>query len=336
MHPCPIIRRAGMTLVELLVVVAIIGLLAVTVLPSLANTTEGRRTRETTRMLTSFIAQSQAKALGQSAGVGFGIIKTGTGAADPALDLVPAIIPEAYRGDTPSATATLQAPPSYLLTFIGSFGSGMSCTTGDLIRFDGRGSWYGLAALGSGTYCSLRSTAAVDALAGQTDRNTPWPAFNVPHTFEILRSPQRAGGVVSVGEGRCIDTFWSFAGTTQLNFNLPPLTAATPSPPPIYVIFDSAGGVRQVVAGSNRFSPDGPILLLVGRADRAGQSWTTLNSADDTVGANWQYADSEWVAIDMLTGVAKSAPCATGAANSANTVAGSMAYIKASLIAGVR
>jgi hypothetical protein len=166
-------------------------------------------------------------------------------------------------------------------------------------------------------------------LAGQTDRNTPWPSFNVPLKFEILRGPQRAGSAVSLGEGRCIDTFWSFAGTQRLNMNLPTTS------PTIYVIFDAAGSVRQVAAGANRFSPDGPVMLLIGRADRAGQdpvATASLSAADDTVGANWQYADSEWVAIDLLTGIAKSAPCATGAAD----VAGSMTYIKSSLITGGR
>jgi hypothetical protein len=152
--------------------------------------------------------------------------------------------------------------------------------------------------------------------------NTPWPAVSGSHAFEILRSPQRAGGAVSIGEGRCIDIYWSYAGTTRLVGIFPSL----------FLIYDAAGRVRQVAAGANRFSPDGPILLLVGRVDRAGQESGSLNASDDTVGANWQYADSEWVVIDLMSGVTKSAPCATGAAN----VAGSQAFIKSAMNTGGR
>ena len=323
MAPLRATRRAGMTLVELLVVVAIVGLLAVTVLPTLATTTEGRRTRETARMITSFIAQRQAMALGHPTGAGFGLIKTGTFIENPAIDLVPAVIPAAYRGDTPIASVTL-TNPGMTLSFTGAFSAGglVSCTTGDLIRFDGLGAWYSLIAAGTPTACTLRSTANVDALAGQTAMNTPWPAVSGSHAFEILRSPQPAGGAVSIGEGRCIDIYWSYAGTSRL-------VGIFPS---VFFIYDAAGRVRQVAAGANRFSPDGPILLLVGRVDRAGQESGSLNASDDTVGANWQYADSEWIAIDLMSGVTKSAPCAAGAPN----VAGSQAFIKSAMNMGGR
>jgi hypothetical protein len=109
-----------------------------------------------------------------------------------------------------------------------------------------------------------------------------------------------------------------------------------PSPPAVmYFMFDSAGRLRQFSAGADRCSPDGPIILLVGRVDRAGQDAVLplpANAADDTVGANWQYADSEWVAIDLLSGVTKSAPCVAGAAN----VADSQALIKSAMTIGGR
>jgi prepilin-type N-terminal cleavage/methylation domain-containing protein len=330
MAPLRATRRAGMTLVELLVVVAIVGLLAVTVLPTLATTTEGRRTRETTRMITSFIAQRQAKALGHPTGLGFGLVKTGTGMRAGVIDLVPAVIPDAYRGDTLTASVTLTAP-SMTLAFTDAFSTGalVSCTTGDLIRFDGRGAWYNLIANGTPTACTLRSSTAahVDALAGQTAMNTPWPAASGAHSFEILRGPQRAGGAVAIGDGRCIDVYWSFAGTMRLDRDLPTMPAV------MYFMFDAAGRIRQFSAGADRCCPDGPILLLVGRVDRAGQDYSpTLDASDDTRGANWQYADSEWVAIDLMSGVTKSAPCAAGAAN----VAGSQTFIKSAMNMGGR
>jgi hypothetical protein len=144
----------------------------------------------------------------------------------------------------------------------------------------------------------------VDELAGQTALNTPWPAASGAYSFEILRGPQRTSSTMAVGDQRCIDTFWSFAGEKQLG--------ALGSSSAINVIFDAAGSIRQVAGGQDRFSPDGPIMLLVGRVDRARAAPVLplpTSGADDSVGANWQYPDSMWVGIDPISGICRSAPC---------------------------
>jgi prepilin-type N-terminal cleavage/methylation domain-containing protein len=324
-------RRVGMTLVELLVVVAIIGLLAVTVLPSLANSTEGRRTRETTRLLTSFVARSQATAFGQAFPTGFAMRRIDADVRSPAIDLVPSRVPEAYRGDSPSAyvrgtPSTLPSgQPIMTLSFTNSFTTGtfMSCTSGDLIRFGGSGPWYLVLTEPTGTACTLRSgsNTSVDSMAGQTLLNTPWPQGSVWLSFELQRQPQASGGVVSLGEGRCVDVFWSSLGQPSRAYVGEDLSSTSAARSvQISVLFDASGGLRQVVAGSNRFSPDGPILLLVGRVDRAGADPvlpSPTNAGDDSQGANWQYADSMWVAIDPISGICRSA--ASDAAAAAQT-----------------
>lgn len=323
-------RRDGMTLVELLVAVAILGLLAIAVLPSFATTTERSRAREASRAVTSFIAQAQGKAIGQQIPVGFGIVKLGASTGDAAIDLVPAMVPERYQGDTPAATVSLTPPNPPLpptapfrmdLTFVPSVtnpaASNIGCETGDLIRFDGRGPWFEFLALtglpGPVYQCSLRSDAtAVDTLASQTQVNTPWPdpgppGLPIQYSFEILRRPRRAGAAMSLGKSRCIDVYWSWAGQTRLAV----------AEPVIHVLFDATGAVRQVVAGPTRLSPDGDILLLVGRIDRAGQTPVLplpANATDDSVGANWQYADSNWISINRLSGACRTAPCDAAAA----------------------
>jgi len=308
--------RAGMTLVELLVVVAILGVLAVTVLPGISNTTEGRRTRETARMITSFIAQAQAKALGQQTPSGFGLVNTGSNG--PSLDLVPARVPDVYRGDTPNAVASgIISGGTMGLRFTGTNGL-VSCTSGDLIRFGGGGPWF---LMTSGTTCTMRSgsNTTVDSLAGQTPLNTAWPApAPVTHPFEVLRAPQRSGAARSLGEGRCVDTYWSSLGRSGAAY-----VGSTPGVDVFYVLFDAAGAVQQVVAGPNRFAPDGPILLLVGRVDRTGDppdpqepfQLPVVNAPDDSTGFNWQYADSMWIAIDRLSGICTTAACDAALAN---------------------
>jgi prepilin-type N-terminal cleavage/methylation domain-containing protein len=330
-------RRAGMTLVELLVVVAIMGVLAVAVLPNLANTGENRRSREAARMVTSFISKAQSRALGRLEWAGFAMVPIGP-SSQASLDLFLADVPEAFRGDGVNATASGNLTAGkFNLTFTNAFTSGTALTSmfvqGDLIRFDGRGPWFSLltqptltSATTATSSCTLRTADAADAMAGQTVWNTPWPAPSVQHTFEILRQPQRSGSPLSLGEGRCIDLSWSGYGqqaTYQTWGILPPNTT-------VFILFDGSGKPRQVVAGASRVIPDGPIFLLIGRADRAGRLADSLSASDDTVGANWQYADSSWVAIDPFTGLCKSAPCAKGAAS----VAASQAYIRAALSTG--
>lgn len=315
-----------MTLVELLVAVAILGLLAIAVLPSFATTTERSRAREASRAVTSFIAQAQGRAIGQQIPVGFGIVKLGASTGDAAIDLVPAMVPERYQGDTPAATVSLTPPNPPLpptapfrmdLTFVPSVtnpaASNIGCETGDLIRFDGRGPWFEFLALpGQPFQCSLRSDATVDTLASQTPVNTPWPdpgpaASPIQYPFEILRRPRRAGAAMSLGESRCIDVYWSRAGQTSLAV----------AEPVIHVLFDATGAVRQIVFGPSRLSPDGDILLLVGRIDRAGQAPVLplpATATDDSIGANWQYADSNWISINPLSGACRTAPCDAAAA----------------------
>ena len=335
-------RRDAMTLVELLVVVAIMGVLAVAVLPNLANTGENRRSREAARMVTSFISKAQSRALGRLEWAGFAMVPLGP-SSQASLDLFLADVPEAFRGDDVNATASGNLTAGkFNLTFTKAFTSGPALTSkfvqGDLIRFDGRGPWFSLltppteTSLTTATSsCTLRTAAAADAMAGQTVWNTPWPAPSVQHTFEILRQPRRSGSPLSLGEGRCIDLMWSGYGQQGTYQSFATLPGVALPGTTVFVLFDGSGQPRQVVAGASRVIPNGPIFLLIGRTDRAGQPYLPDPSAsDDTVGANWQYADSSWVAIDPFTGLCKSAPCATGK----TSVAASQDYIRAALSTG--
>jgi prepilin-type N-terminal cleavage/methylation domain-containing protein len=78
MQPVFVPTRRGMTLSELLIVVAIIGLLAVTVLPALGTTTEARRSREAARLVSGYCARAQGAAIGQADWTGLMITPSGS------------------------------------------------------------------------------------------------------------------------------------------------------------------------------------------------------------------------------------------------------------------
>jgi hypothetical protein len=204
-------------------------------------------------------------------------------------------------------------------TSLGLSGSA-AVVAGDLIRFGGRGPLFEItSASTTQVVFRLRGSDGFGAKedAGLTQHNTPWPApAPAIHTFEILRKPLPAGSPLTLADGRCIDFYWSGFGPPQVGavagtyqqFIMPGSTVS--------VLFDGTGRLRQVVettpAATQRRTVTGPLFLLIGRAIRADGKTTapaTFNPSDDTSGANWQYADSYWIAIDPETGMVKSAEC---------------------------
>jgi prepilin-type N-terminal cleavage/methylation domain-containing protein len=326
-----------MTLVELMVVVAIIGILSVAVLPLLANSSESRKTREAARSLVSFIARSQSRVLGRKEWGGFWVMPvTGN---NYALDLFSADVPEVFQGDTFGITVrgsgtTFSGTPVFSATSGSIGGTTVSGSLGDLVRFDGSGPWY---AFVSSTMVTLRGTGAYAVEnANQTALNTPWPTANVAHSYELMRQPIRSGSPLTFADGRCIDVAQSgYMGTTGY-------TPFGNNPDAIAVLFDGTGRLRQMMVGATRITPTGAIFLLVGRTDRAVGSPATWTAGDDSTGYNWQYADSYWIGIDPLTGVAKVAECAVGStaataiANGASPLVASQSYIRSALLASGR
>ena len=369
-------RRAGMTLVELLVVVAIIGLLAVTVLPNLSNTAETRRTRETARAVSTWVSKAQSRAIGRTEWAGFWIIPVNTSVPyAAAIDLQLADVPEAYRGEglqsralvadpaTSGVNPDKAVPPAWGYRDLGFPAIGGSASfdaaqrkiiaaeylkpggnlvkrwSGDLIRFDGTGPWFELLQTHSNgsLAAQFRGLGSTEGTSGQNPLNTAWPLEGVPHAYEILRQPVRTGATYTFADGRCIDLFWSGQQTTT-GFALFGASGTTPWPTamPVAILFDATGRVRELFHRGDRVAVEGTIYLLVGRADRAGQALASLNANDDSVGANWQYPDSYWIAIDANSGIAKVAEVATGASNTSGDVFGSQAFIRSQITAGGR
>ena len=325
------IKRDGMTLVELLVVVSILGLLAVAVLPNIANTADSRRSREATRTVASYIAKAQSRAIGKSELAGFCMVPP-SGQSLFAIDLFLVDVPTVFRGDDiPDPTSGA----GYVFTTANTITTGTIVTgsvdgvtvhgqRGDLVRFDGRGPWFQFE---TPTLFSLRSASAGDAVVNQSALTTPWPAPNVPHTYELLRQPIRSGSPLTLADGRCIDLFWSGHGSTG-SFS------RFTDPSTVCVLFDGGGRLRQIVTNAGRFPATGPVYLLIGRSDRAGNAYdpNVATSADDSLGANWQYSDSYWIGIDPTTGVAKTAECAPNR----TSVVDSQDFIRSEIATGGR
>lgn len=326
-------RRSGMTLVELLVVVVILLVLAATVLPSVAGSVESRRSREAARIVSSFIARAQSRSIGQAQWSGFTIIPIGTTSA-MAMTLYLAEVPPPYRGDSArtAIAGTLSAGTwTGTTTLAGDLTTGTAATrVGDLVRLDGRGPLYEVATISSGTLqVRLRGVGSTED-AGQSSHVTPWPTPSpATHTVEIFRQPVVSGSPLLLPENRAIDLSWSGWGPSTSYTTLASGTTVS-------VLFDGTGRLRQIVTTASsgaitRSRVTGPLFLLVGRADRVGQAFvSTLSGTNDTLGANWQYPDSTWIAVDPLTGIVRSAGCTVSQTSAVN----SQGWIRQSLLSG--
>lgn len=95
--------RSAMTLIELLIVIVILATLTAAALPILTPTTSGRRLRETSRSLNTYLTQQQSQAISTRRPVGVALkrLSSETGrAADRGvcLEVVPVEVPVPYAG----------------------------------------------------------------------------------------------------------------------------------------------------------------------------------------------------------------------------------------------
>jgi len=306
--------------------VAILGLLAVTVLRTIASTTESRRTREAARVTSSFIASAQTRALGRREWSGLRVVAAAAG--NVALDLTLVDVPPAYRGVDVNARLDVAAPAanaiSVTATAVGTaLASAQALGVGadDVIRFADRDPWYRIRSV---DYTAGAIVFEKRGAAGQASTNTPWPPAG-DQVFEIALTPIPYGTAVTLGEGRVVDITWSgfYDAGVFTPFNAGPVT----------VLYDGTGRLRQLIHPGPSAPTDapGPILFLVGRADRAGQPYNAAaGGSDDSLGANWQYSDSFWVMINPATGTVPQAACEPGH----DTPEESQFYIRSYLSAG--
>lgn len=308
---------SGMTLIELLVVVAILGLLTVTVIPNISGVLDRRRIRDAAGNVSAFASRAQSRALNAKEPRGFIIQPLASGAA--AIDLFFADTPEAYAGDSTSSVATLTLDPnnsahadvSFSAIDAPTLADSTFCVDGDAIQFAGHGPYFRFTPPAVGSQLgSVRMWSEVN----QTPFSMVLPP-NGSYPFRIRRQPTRASsGILQITNGAAIDLAASSWGGVVIS--------ALGLTKPITILYDAAGRPTQILhSGGVREPVLSPIYLLVGLPDLCGNDYAPIlqtastASQDDRIGANWQYADAYWVAIDNKTGLARTAPSAAAAAN---------------------
>ena len=286
------LRRRGITLVELLVVVSILMMLMVVAVPVIRPGLESRRIREAARQVSVYLASAQTQAARLGRPVGVELVRD-SDVPQMCRVLQQVEVPPPYSGDTIDTRIQLQRgsfDPADGRTYVaaqlasGSVSPGLF-RNGDWMQVNYQGPYYqivaGPDADNDGLLDGFPLTLKVDLRGGV---EVPWPAagWSIPVPFQIFRSPEKgAAAPLRLPEKTCIDL--AFSGTETLSFQagLKNTSGAwVPDPTSVLIVFSPAGGVESIWRGqmvvlgaqerpvSTRFSALEPLYLLVGRPER--------------------------------------------------------------------
>lgn len=291
------IRRSGVTLIEMLVVVAIMMFMLGIAAPMFRTDQAGSVARDTARALNAYIqeARSKAMATGRPCGVALIPFENYPSACVVAQQVES---PPLYTGETYNSTVTVSgngATPTLKFTNA----SANWTVAGNMIRLGGRGVWYEMT---SATACKLQQ-------GDNTSPDTtfrPWTTSGTwTTTYEIQAAPvsKAKNYLQSIGmaeplkviRGSAIDLFYSGVGASGQMENGAIF--------PIIIMFGPTGEVGlsyRVIKNQTTSVPTDKIYILVGQWDR---SLTTFTPEDGK--RNFQTLDSYWIVIDPSTGNSK-------------------------------
>ena len=295
-----------MTLIELLVVITILGLLTVIVIPALSGNRENNANRNASQQVSGLISQSRNDAISAGRWAGFTVLPPASGLSDNGLDIARCRVPPPYRGDLLPSNVQFRtsASPNIRPFVSGSFSIApflnivtANVQAGDLISFRGQPQRYEIA------------TSPTPGPTGFNILNTgvamPWPPTDVDMTFSIERQPRVVGSTISLATESSVDMTWSGYGGIGAYTQF----AAGDQ---VSVLFDERGTLRELVINGSRTPINGAVFFLIGRVDRRANPYDSAagpSATDDTIGANWQYPTSYWVAIDPVSGQTRIAEC---------------------------
>ncbi len=285
----------GVTLIELLIVVAILGILLGTVLTMMRPVMKEMRVREAARMLNAFLAGAQARAaeLGRPVAV---YIEPYNDNRRVAFQVFHAVSPPPYAGDDFDATAEINVDNATSASLGGTSTQmleRLGVKKGDLIRFDFKGHCYEISEDVTGT--TINFDVSPEGI--ESPPKTP-PDNGVP--YQIFRKPIKTmAAPLDIPEPLAIDIENSGMGLSdhfQVN-----LGAQVDLGEPVIISFAPSGGIHRVygnVEGHNDLSAHKPteaVHLLVGWADKApGPPVTNESNLDD--------GSTRWVSVGHVTG----------------------------------
>jgi len=290
-----------MTLVELLVVLVIMGLLAVTVVPLLVGNRDKKAVRNAADAAESAFSHVATKAMtsphGAAAWLETGTTGAGSNAAVSSIAF--ARVPAVANGST-----TIIAGNATTVTVSLSLSSSFASDLPAPIEFAGI----------PGVFTATATTAVTSgssSVSGPTNRtawnSSPPPASStpVPYSIHLPPRPSSFASATPLPKGVSIDLSVSQIGlNSAMSLNGYKRVAIeydrTGAPLSVWMSTATSGGgwTRQMLTAST------PIILAIGMQSQAGQSWVP-EPTEDNPGASWQSPFARWLLIDPRNGSAR-------------------------------
>jgi prepilin-type N-terminal cleavage/methylation domain-containing protein len=322
MRPLILSHRRGMTLPELLVVVAIMGLLAVAVAPLFRGASDKRKLAAAADLMTAHLNGAAAKAIGSRDGGGAWLeTEAGGSGSDQAVAALLLARPRLASSGTAQITATdLGAVPPFATLNI-TTPSPVPLVLAPLIP-EALISFQGIP-----TRYRLKSTTRIEMLPTYSVENAAFPAEDISLPFSIALPPRRkpSASAPNLGGDTCID----FSASTIGVYGLTP-TASVQQLSNVAVsgrttsfqsrilsiVFDGVGRATTAWVASDHsaatssswaridLGPTMPVALLIGNRSQIGQTVVT-QPTEDIPGPNFQNPDAVWVIIDPRTSVVR-------------------------------
>jgi prepilin-type N-terminal cleavage/methylation domain-containing protein len=309
MSSSPVTIRRGVTLIELLIVIAILGILIGLAVPLVQFATADRQIREASRALNAHFVGAQARAAELQRPVGVWIERR-PGIPGEAFDLYLAEAPPPYAGDTEFARCWTMRDPmnnrrgtakfdtSSLLLFsppMPSTPADNFVQVGDLIRFNYRGIYYRI------TDVRKPPVSEIDFVIPG-----PLPTVELPpdvamgsspgYPYQILRREIRSSaGSLQLPDTTTIDLTVSGLGLAGNEFF--PNNAQ-----PVVIMFSPTGGIDTVRVNGSANPPTGPVHLLIGSTEKVMQADPLAVAVGDTPEANLRDLSNLWLSINHRTG----------------------------------
>ncbi len=317
----------GMTLVELLMVVAIMTILLAVAIPMVRPAFRNRQLREASRQVNVFIAATKAVAVETGRPVGVWIERQwNVDNQVYATRLFTAEVPPSFSGAVMGSRAMVEFPSSVSFTppipdpnwpyefdasvlgrlqFVLPDGVTADANTVGLlnnmisdlelfsIRFDFKGRYYACVRSGSDYLISIPNGVPPGTLMGMVSAEPGQP-------YEISRGPTKSiVNPLTLPGDTVLDLSVSGVGLGQYATALGYTSAVAPADPrPVIVLFHPSGQLGQVYVDGTPKTPTGPLYLLIGRRSKLATAATPYteeasNLADPT---------NIWVTVNNRTG----------------------------------